>query len=272
MREQFIEEARARAPHGVNRLRELLQWEILAALHSAEAFREIAFVGGTCLRLLHGLRRFSEDLDFSTRQPREIDAAGWARAIDVHLAGCDLADTEVTTKHERGAVAAVWVKFPGLLKELGAAAVPSQKLGIKLEFDANPPAGAGFERHVVSTPRLMAITAHDLPSLMSGKLHAILARPYTKGRDWYHLIWYLGQKTAPNLDLLQAAMNRKSSRWCKRADEWKAGIAAAAAATKWKEVQRDVAPFLELAEEAKLLDATVLGDLLRVASGTQDAE
>ncbi len=47
MREQFIDEARARGPHGVNRLRELLQWEILSALYSAEAFREIAFVGGT---------------------------------------------------------------------------------------------------------------------------------------------------------------------------------------------------------------------------------
>ena len=65
MREQYLRESVAAGPHAVNRLRELLQWEILAGLHRAESFRHIAFVGGTCLRLLHGLQRFSEDLDFS---------------------------------------------------------------------------------------------------------------------------------------------------------------------------------------------------------------
>ena len=67
MRRQIVETARTGGAKAGNLLRESLQWEILAAMHGAEAFREVAFVGGTCLRLMHGLKRFSEDLDFKGR-------------------------------------------------------------------------------------------------------------------------------------------------------------------------------------------------------------
>jgi hypothetical protein len=263
MREQFLEQAKARGPHGINHLRELLQWEILAALHSAEAFKEVAFVGGTCLRLVHGLHRFSEDLDFSAQKPGELALACWTRHVEKHLGDCDLADVEVTGKNAGASVASVWVKFPSLLNELGASAMPTQKLGIKLEFDANPPRGATFERHVVSSPRLMALTTHDLPSLMAGKLHAILARPYTKGRDWYDLVWYLGRRTEPNLTMLDAALGQIPSPWCKTATDWKAGVLSAARAANWAQVQRDVGPFLEIAGEIDMLDQNVVADVLK---------
>lgn len=262
MRQQFIEQAKARGPHGLNHLRELLQWEILAALHSAEAFKEVAFVGGTCLRLVHGLHRFSEDLDFSAQKPGQLALVDWIGHVKRHLDDCDLADVEVTGKNAGASVASVWVKFPSLLNELGASAMPTQKLGIKLEFDANPPGGAAFERHVVSSPRLMALTAHDLPSLMAGKLHAILARPYTKGRDWYDLVWYLGRRTAPNLVMLDAALAQIPSPWCPKAADWSAGVSSAAAAANWSEVKRDVGPFLEMAGEVEILDQDVLADVL----------
>lgn len=262
MRQQLIEQAKARGPHGVNLLRELLQWEILVALHSAEAFKEVAFVGGTCLRLVHGLHRFSEDLDFSALKPGNLALPDWIRHVERHLGDCDLADVEVTSKNSEASVASVWVKFPSLLRELGASAMPTQKLGIKLEFDANPPAGATFERHVVSSPRLMALTTHDLPSLMAGKLHAIMARPYTKGRDWYDLAWYLGRRTEPNLALLDAALTQIPSSWCKRATDWRAGVSSAARAANWAQVQRDVGPFLEIAEEVNILDQEVVVGML----------
>lgn len=263
MREQFLEQAKARGPHGINHLRELLQWEILAALHSAEAFKEIAFVGGTCLRLVHGLHRFSEDLDFSAQRPGQLALVDWIRHVERHLGACDLADVEVTSKKAGASVASVWVKFPSLLNEMGASAMPTQKLGIKLEFDANPPHGATLERHVVSSPRLMALTAHDLPSLMAGKLHAILARPYTKGRDWYDLFWYLGRRTEPNLAMLDAALAQIPAPWCKAAEDWRAGVSSAAKAANWPEVKRDVGPFLEIAGEVDMLDQDVLADVLK---------
>lgn len=263
MRAQFIGQAKARGPHAVNHLRELLQWEILAALHAAEAFKELAFVGGTCLRLVHGLHRFSEDLDFSAQKPGKLEIVDWIRHVERHLGDCDLADVEVTSKNVGAAVASAWVKFPSLLKELGASAMPTQKLGIKLEFDVIPPAGATFERHVVSSPRLMALTTHDLSSLMAGKLHAILARPYTKGRDWYDLVWYLGRRTQPNIPMLDAALAQIPSPWCKAATDWRAALSSVARAANWSEVQRDVGPFLEIAGELKMLDQDVLADLIK---------
>lgn len=263
MRNQILEQAKARGPDGIHHLRELLQWEILAALHSAEAFKEVAFVGGTCLRLVRGLHRFSEDLDFSAQKPGRLALVDWIRHVERHLGACDLADVEVTSKNAGASVASVWVKFPSLLSELGASAMPTQKLGIKLEFDGHPPPGATLERHVVSSPRLMALTAHDLPSLMAGKLHAILARPYTKGRDWYDLVWYLGRRTEPNLVMLDAALAQIPSPWCKSAEDWRAGVSSAAQAANWSEVKRDVGPFLEIAEEIDMLDQDFLADALK---------
>jgi len=264
MREQFLAQAKANGLHGENLLRELLQWEILAALHSVEAFKEVAFVGGTCLRLVHGLHRFSEDLDFSacrSGQPAFLEQV--PRKLEHHLAGCDFSDVEVQMKPSEGAVTTVWVKFPSLLKELGTAAMASQKLGIKLEFDCNPPAGAQRVRHIVSSPRLLALTVYDLPSLMAGKLHAILARPYSKGRDWYDLVWYLGRKLEPNVAFLKAALEQRPSPWCEVADEWKQGVGKAAKAAKWDQIRRDVSPFLELGSEVELFEERLVIDLLK---------
>jgi len=263
MREQFLEQARTRGPHAINHLREQLQWEILAALHSAEAFKEVAFVGGTCLRLVHGLHRFSEDLDFSAQKPGKLALVDWIGHVEKHLSACDLADVEVTSKNGSASLESVWIKFPSLLSELGASAMPTQKLGIKLEFDAKPPGGATLRGHVVSSPRLMALTTYDPPSLMAGKLHAILARPYTKGRDWYDLVWYLGHRTEPNLPMLDAALAQISSPWCKTATDWRAGVLSAAQAANWAEVKRDVGPFLEIAEEIEMLDQDVVSAVLK---------
>lgn len=49
-------------------LREILQEFILAALGRTDYFTKAAFHGGTHLRIFHGLRRFSEDLDFALRE------------------------------------------------------------------------------------------------------------------------------------------------------------------------------------------------------------
>lgn len=214
------------------------------------------------MRLVHGLHRFSEDLDFSAQTPGKLEIADWMRHVERHLGDCDLADVEVTGRNAGAAVSSVWVKFPSLLNELGASAMPTQKLGIKLEFDANPPGGATFERHIVSSPRLMALTTHDISSLMAGKLHAILARPYTKGRDWYDLVWYLGRRTEPNIPMLDAALAQIASPWCKVAKDWRAALSSVVQAANWSEVRRDVGPFLEIAGEVKMLDQDVLGDLV----------
>ena len=255
MREQYLRESVAAGPHVVNRMRELLQWEILAGLHRAESFRHIAFVGGTCLRLLHGLHRFSEDLDFSFIAGGDASLlTALPSALRKHLAGSGFDDVEIATSDSPGAVTSIWIKFPGLLHEMGASPMASQTLSIKLEIDLNPPAGAMTETKVHSTPSLMAITAHDMPSLMAGKLHAILARPYTKGRDWYDLLWYCGKAVKPNTELLTAALGQRPSEYCRTGLEWRKGAIAAAEQCDWKAVLQDVSPFLENAIDRTMLN------------------
>ena len=259
MREQYLRDAATAGPHAVNRLRELLQWEILSGMHGAESFRHIAFMGGTCLRLLHGLRRFSEDLDFSViSSGSESCLTSLPYALQRHLGGVDFGDVQITSAGSTGAVTSIWIKFPGLLHELGASPMPTQRLSIKLEIDCNPPAGASLETKVYSSPSLMAIAAHDMPSLMAGKLHAILARSYTKGRDWYDLIWYCGKRIEPNVDLLSAALAQRPSKYCHVGEEWRSGVRAAAEQCDWNAVIRDVGPFLENALDCKLLSKEIM--------------
>jgi hypothetical protein len=247
-------------------MRELLQWEILAGIHRGESFCHIAFVGGTCLRLLHGLHRFSEDLDFSFIKGGDASIlTSLPEALGRHLAGSGFDDVEISSSDSQTAVTSIWIKFPGLLHEMGASPMASQKLSIKLEIDLNPPAGAMTETKVHSTPSLMAITAHDMPSLMAGKLHAILARPYTKGRDWYDLLWYCGKAVEPNTALLTAALGQRPSEHCQRGAEWRKGAIAAAEQCDWKEVLQDVGPFLENASDRSLLNKETILSALKEA-------
>jgi hypothetical protein len=136
MRRQIVEAAKSGGAKAANVLRESLQWEILAAMHRAEAFREVAFrevafVGGTCLRLIHGLKRFSEDLDFSARAgDRVFFLEGFPKELGRFLESRGFGDAEVSVGKFHGAVRSLWVRFPGLLKEVGASPMASQKIGI----------------------------------------------------------------------------------------------------------------------------------------------
>ncbi len=84
----------------------------------------------------------------------------------------------------------------------------SRPLKIKLEIDVNPPAGSGFAYSYLDFPLDFEICHQDLPSNFALKIHALLCRPYVKGRDWYDFTWYLRQKVRPNLPHLQAALDQ----------------------------------------------------------------
>ena len=57
--------------HKRNAIFEVNQQIILAGLYNGGFFDCAAFYGGTCLRIFHGLQRFSEDMDFSLLAPNE---------------------------------------------------------------------------------------------------------------------------------------------------------------------------------------------------------
>ena len=110
--------------------------------------------------------------------------------------------------HDRKTVHSAFIRFPGLLFELGLSGQRSEVLAVKLEVDTNPPAGAGLATTEVRRFVLLQLQHHDKASLLSGKLRAILQHSYPKGRDIYDLFWYLNDLAwpAPNLVLLNNAL------------------------------------------------------------------
>jgi hypothetical protein len=84
-----------------------------------------------------------------------------------------------------------------------------EKIKIKLEVDTDPALGFGVESLFHFVPIPFAVRLYDLPSLFSGKMHALLFRQRTvnvKGRDWYEFVWYIAHATPINLVYLKNKM------------------------------------------------------------------
>lgn len=190
----------------LNRTREFLQVMALKNLSDRNAFENIAFVGGTALRILYDIRRFSEDLDFSLVSAKGYDFkeinSGLVRYFRLN-------NLEVESKPGVGkTVHSAFLKFPGVLKELGLGAFEAQKLFIKLEVDSNPPKGWKLADTTLNKTYIFSVRHFDLASMLATKIHACFFRKYTKGRDFYDLVWYMGRKVPPNIELLNNAIQQ----------------------------------------------------------------
>ncbi len=262
------DEALARVAHvedparKLNLLREYLQAWVLRSLHEQEAFRSVAFVGGTALRFLERLPRFSEDLDFSVVDSSGYAPVRWLRKLQTEMS---LAGYECTIRwNDRKTVNVAWLRFACLMQDAGIAARPEQKLSIKLELDTLPPAGASLVRTVVSQHVTFVVCHHDLPSLMAGKVHALLTRSYPKGRDWFDLLWYRGRRppVEPNLLFLQNALDQTQGVGRYDASGWREQVRERLDALDVDVLRRDVRPFLERPEDRVLLSIENLASAL----------
>lgn len=200
-------------------LREILQEIVLVALYDAGFFKHAAFYGGTALRILHQLPRFSEDLDFSLLKPQpNFNLTPFQQAIieTLQAYGFDVTIT-IKNKSATSAVASAFIK--GNTQEhliniqaptaITQAIHKEQKIKIKLEVDTDPPLEFQTEEVLRFVPRAYNVKAFTLPSLFAGKMHAVLCRAWgnrPKGRDWYDLVWYLGRRTELDLTHLQARL------------------------------------------------------------------
>ena len=209
----------------VHALREILQEATLLGLWRARFFEHAAFYGGTALRLLHGLDRFSEDLDFTLLRPDpDFDLAPYLAALVEDLASLGF-DTSATEKNKSNACAirSGFLKA-GTRKHLLAVSVPTlvaraiphnQTATLRLEIDTEPPAGIGTETRFLFQPIAFSVRSCTLPDLLAGKLHAVLFRAWrsrVKGRDWYDFAWFAANHQAVNLAHLEARM-RQSGHW-----------------------------------------------------------
>jgi len=165
---------------------------------------------------------------------------------------------------DRRIVNVAWVRVADILDEAGLAAMPEQKLAVKLEIDTRPPQGATLRTTVVQRHVLFAVRAHMVGSLMAGKVHALWTRRYPKGRDWFDLIWYRSQtpRIEPNLELLAAALLQTHPPLAARAVLWRGAGADRAHRLDPERLKADVIPFLERPTDAALLTPAALADLL----------
>jgi len=232
---------------GLPIVREYLQARILEGLQQAGAFFCLSFHGGTSLRFLYDIPRYSEDLDFALEsQPERYDFTGYLTTIQRRLAAENYV-VEIRTKKEQPVVNKAFIRFPGLLYELGLSPHKTQVIAIKLEVDTNPPPGAVSETTLLQRHIALHLRHHDRASLMACKLQAIFNRKYLKGRDWYDLWWYLNQSEwpLPNLAYLNSGLRQSGSSLPTLTEaNWKIILRERTEALDWANALNDVAPFI----------------------------
>ena len=206
-------------------LREIMQEIALLGLWRSKFFENAAFYGGTAMRVLYGLDRFSEDLDFSLIKPIPgFDIAKYLAALQKELEAFGF-DVRVAQRKKalKSAVQSAFLKANTLnqllvietAEEILREVPRGQVLKIKLEVDTDPPSGFSTETKYLLQPIPFAVRVFALPDLFAGKMHVILCRKWktrVKGRDWYDLVWYAANHPQLHLSHLEQRM-RQSGHW-----------------------------------------------------------
>ena len=177
-----------------NAIFEVNQQVILAGLYNGGFFNEATFYGGTCLRIFHGLQRFSEDMDFSLLAPNEnFDFTQYFQPIidQFALVGREV---EIRKKDKKnfGKVESAFLKDNTDVYDITFQTEKSVK--IKIEVDTQPPLKFKTEQKLLLLPQSFMTRCFTLPTLFAGKMHALVYRAWknrVKGRDWYDFEWYV---------------------------------------------------------------------------------
>jgi predicted nucleotidyltransferase component of viral defense system len=206
-------------------LREIMQEIALLGLWRSKFFEKAAFYGGTALRALYGLDRYSEDLDFSLLEKGDGFAlADYTESLKRELASFGFAvEVESRKKRAQTAVQSAFLKADTrtqmITVEFGRGLVQqvprNQVLKIKLEVDTAPPPGFSTEVRYLLRPVPFAVRTFTLPDLFAGKMHAVLCREWksrVKGRDWYDLVWFAAYHPELHLAHLEQRM-RQTEHW-----------------------------------------------------------
>ena len=191
-----------------NYLKEYLQLVVLEFIYSSD-YQDLIFTGGSCLRFCYGLNRLSEDLDLDVS--KKIDKQKLKKELLKYfkekLKYQDL-EASISGKSQK-----IYLKFP-LLENLNLVkSGESKKLYLKLEIEKTSNKKFKTEKTpVIQKNFSFFVNNYDLPSLMSGKIAALLKRSFKKGkgdkitfkgRDYYDLIWYLSKAVVPNMPYLK---------------------------------------------------------------------
>jgi len=195
-----------------NAIAEISQELALAALAKSNFFSKAAFQGGTCLRIIYGIQRFSEDLDFIATSNNAFRWDNYLKDVEDLFESFSLKVEIKDRSQTDGAVKRAFLKqdsFGRVLNLLFPSKISDkQNIQIKFEIDTNPPGESAFQTHYLSFPYPHSVLTQDLPSLFAGKCLAILGRKYDKGRDWFDLTWYLSMKSQINYAFLSRGLEQ----------------------------------------------------------------
>lgn len=212
----------------VNALKEIFQEIALLGLWRAKFYERAAFYGGTALRILYGLDRFSEDLDFTLlKQEKNFDLTPYNQAISEELSSLGFeVKVEVKNKNIETNIESAFIKASTKKQLIIINAAPNivnrvhhmHTLKIKMEVDTNPPGKFQTEVKNLFLPIPFSVKTLTKPDLFAGKVHAILCRPWqtrVKGRDWYDLVWYVARSVPVNLEHLRERLIQ-SGAWSRK--------------------------------------------------------
>jgi predicted nucleotidyltransferase component of viral defense system len=262
---QLLSEIDDRAT-GIAIMREYLQARILEGLQREGAFQCIVFHGGTSLRFLYNIPRYSEHLDFALDfHPERYDFSRYIEGILKRFRAENYA-VDKRMKENQTVVNKAMIRFRGLLYEMGLSPHDNHVFMIKVEVDTNPPPNAGCESTIIQRYVTdLHLLHHDRASLLAGKLQAVLNRMYIKGRDWYDLWWYLSQPDwpQPNFDYMNSGMRQAGADFPEfNAGNWKPIVLEKAKMLDWAVVNRDVQPFIINGEQQTQFNKARLLELL----------
>lgn len=186
--------------------REVMQKIALAGLNRGGFFEHAAFYGGTCLRIFHGLNRFSEDMDFSLiEKDSNVHIENYFQPIVDEFRAIGM-PVEIAKKDKKafGRVESAFLK-----EDTEAYDIKFQTrkmLKVKIELDTNPPLQFSTEQRLLMQPYSFSVRIFTLPDLYAGKMHALVYRAWQrriKGRDWYDFEWYIRHRIPLDFGHLQ---------------------------------------------------------------------
>jgi predicted nucleotidyltransferase component of viral defense system len=255
----------------IRALGDVLQELALLGLWRSKFYEHAAFYGGTALRVLHGLDRFSEDLDFSLLAPNPtFDLARYMAALETELSafGFDVRAREKGGTTRRAAIQSAFLKT-NTPEALTRSVHRDQVLTIKIEVDTDPPPGFETEVRYLLSPIPFAVRVYALPDLFAGKMHALLGRRWktrVKGRDWYDLVWFAANHPELHLAHLEARMVQ-SGHWppggALTAAVWRTLLDRAIDALNIEQARADVLPFVPDPDALTLWSPAFFRDVAR---------
>ena len=270
---------RRRVEDNVRALREILQEIALLGLWRSRFFERAAFYGGTALRILYGMDRYSEDLDFSLLKPAaNFDLSRYSDALQKEIRSFGFEATVTKReKNTRSPVQSAFLKVNTLqhllvietAEEIARAIPRGQVLKIKIEIDTDPPPGFDTETRFLLQPIPFSVRAFSLSDMFAGKMHAVLCRGWksrVKGRDWYDLVWYAANH--PQLHLGHLEQRMIQSGHLKKTDHLNPEVFSATAEKAIErldvnQARREVEPFVKDPETLTVWSREFFHDVIR---------